>query len=87
MGIGGVYYWAALQAHKIAGEAVDTAVLEHVEVSRYHGREHSDHPWRDAILANLPDSLWAANPFDCGFIRSLPYYTFDTVPHDPVWRP
>nr|XP_023646965.1 uncharacterized protein LOC111833194 [Paramormyrops kingsleyae]XP_023646975.1 uncharacterized protein LOC111833194 [Paramormyrops kingsleyae]XP_023646983.1 uncharacterized protein LOC111833194 [Paramormyrops kingsleyae] len=51
--------------------AQDTALLQHEQIARDHGREKMDHPRAAALLASLPDSMWSTSPTDVGLIRLL----------------
>uniref|UniRef100_A0A3Q3LPS7 ribonuclease H n=1 Tax=Mastacembelus armatus TaxID=205130 RepID=A0A3Q3LPS7_9TELE len=79
-----VSYAPTIQTFCIQLSATDTAILEHCEVSRYHGREKTDHHLAAGMLATLPDSLWAHSPTDVGLTDCAPV-TFQVQEGPPLW--
>ncbi|XP_072566556.1 uncharacterized protein [Paramormyrops kingsleyae] len=65
--------------------AQDTALMQHEQIARDHGREKMDHPKAAALLASLPDSLWSTSSTDVGLISCTPVQ-FQLQPGEgPLW--
>ena len=79
-----VWFSPATQIYKIVTSATDTALLEHIQVSRHHGREKTDHPDTATMLQDLPSSLWATGPTDVGRVACTPV-SFKLVLTEPIW--
>ncbi|KAF0022232.1 hypothetical protein F2P81_025517 [Scophthalmus maximus] len=76
----------AVAAYKITSSASDSAVLQHDSLTRYHGREKTDHPAGEEVFKLLPPALWSTGPFDVGFCDvPPPLFLLDTK--TPVYRP
>ncbi|XP_029367849.1 uncharacterized protein LOC115049619 [Echeneis naucrates] len=73
-------------AYQITQTAEDTAVLEHRQIERWHGREKTDHVDAAAMLRALPDSLWSAGSTDVGFCSHISPVTFDLTDSTPIWQ-
>ncbi|XP_032437007.1 uncharacterized protein LOC116731404 [Xiphophorus hellerii] len=80
-----LFFSPSTNTYKIKCSAVDSVVLEHVQLPRHHGRELTDHPTAAAMLASLPECLWATGPTDVGLVDVTPV-TFDLQPGPPIWR-
>lgn len=79
-----VTYSPSTKIYKISLTAVDQATLQHLQISRHHGRERKDHPEAEPMINSLPDSLWAEGPTDVGLVACSPV-TFSLQSDDPIW--
>ncbi|KAI7790212.1 hypothetical protein IRJ41_024809, partial [Triplophysa rosa] len=84
--IPGFQYSNSQQAYKINTPTGDTATLQHRWITRWHGREKTDHESARQLLDDLPDTLWSAGPTDVGFCSSMSDVTFDFTDYTPIWR-
>lgn len=83
----GVKYSSSSGYYLITQETKDTIVLEHEWLTRWHGREKSDHEDAETMLKSLPDQLWTQSPTDVGFCKNYPEISFELTCDDPIWRP
>lgn len=81
-----IMYSSTAKTYKIQVSCTDQALMEHVQISRHHGREKTDHPDSAAMLDSLPNSLWATGPTDVGLV-DCPPVTFSLNTTDPIWLP
>uniref|UniRef100_A0A3B4WJT3 ribonuclease H n=1 Tax=Seriola lalandi dorsalis TaxID=1841481 RepID=A0A3B4WJT3_SERLL len=81
-----VMYSPTAQTYKIRVSCTDQALVEHVQISRHHGREKTDHPDAANLLNSLPDTLWSAGPTDVGLV-DCPPISFALVSPQPIWLP
>nr|XP_023686842.1 uncharacterized protein LOC111853780 isoform X2 [Paramormyrops kingsleyae] len=80
-----VSFSPSCSTYRIQVAAQDTALLQHEQIARDHGREKMDHPKAAALLASLPDSLWSTSPTDVGLIPCTPVQ-FQLQPGEgPLW--
>lgn len=79
-----VHYSPKAEIYKIQITCNDTALLEHVQVSRHHGREKTDHPDTSTMLQDLPNTLWATGPTDVGLVECEPI-SFQLKSPEPIW--
>ena len=70
--------------YRIELRVSDTVTLEHLQISRYHGRERADHPDATAIIESLPSTLWAQGPTDVGLVKCKPV-SFALQSDAPIW--
>ncbi|XP_039670590.1 uncharacterized protein LOC120567688 [Perca fluviatilis] len=82
-----LFYSPSEQAWKISTLTHDQVVIQHEQLSRFHGRERTDHPSSAAMLDTLPASLWSSCPTDVGHTQSTEV-NFDLVPGTtPIHQP
>lgn len=79
-----VQYSAQARTYRIQVSGEDTVTLEHAQISRHHGRERTDHVESAALLAKLPEHLWAQGPTDVGQVKCKPI-TFQVREGSPIW--
>lgn len=81
-----VLYSPSQNAYKIMHHTTDKVILEHQELDRFHGREHTDHPATESMLNSLPTTLWSEGPTDVGFCSRFPPVQFSYSTPCPIWR-
>ncbi len=64
----------------------DMGVLTHKLISRSHGREQTDGPGAEQLIAVQPSDLWSQGPTDVGLCNIAPV-TFDLSSNEPIWVP
>ncbi|XP_062270837.1 uncharacterized protein LOC133976604 [Scomber scombrus] len=79
-----VQYSPAAKTYRINVTGTDTAILEHHQITRQHGREQTDHHLAADMIETLPDHLWAQGPTDVGLVNCTPI-TFKTQSGLPLW--
>ncbi|XP_053725193.1 uncharacterized protein LOC128761187 [Synchiropus splendidus] len=75
-----VSFSPSLNAFCVQVKTEDSGVLEHATLTRFHGRELSDHELSAEMLDTLPDSLWSQGPADVGHCVECEPVTFEITP-------
>ncbi len=60
--------------------------LAHNQISRCHGREQTDGPGTEQLIAAQPSDLWSQGPTDVGLCNIAPV-TFNLSSNEPIWVP
>ncbi len=79
-----VLYSHTAKAYWIAGRTEDMGSLTHNQISRCHGREQTDGPGAEQLIAKQPPDLWSQGPTDVGLCNIAPV-TFDLSSNEPIW--
>lgn len=79
-----VQYSVVAKTYRINVRAEDTALMEHAQIARHHGREKTDHHLAAELIEKLPPHLWAQGPTDVGQIKCAPI-TFNVRSGPPLW--
>ncbi|XP_048827863.1 uncharacterized protein LOC125705362 [Brienomyrus brachyistius] len=80
-----ISYSPSCSSYCIPTKVTDTALLQHEQLSRDHGREKMDHPSAAALLASLLDSLWSTGPTDVGLVDCAPVDFLLRPTAGPLW--
>lgn len=76
----------SFKAYKLTSPAEDTAVLEHQQIERFHGREKTYHPDSITLLDTLPKELWSQGSTDVGLCHSASPISFGLTDYTPIWQ-
>ena len=79
-----IQYSSAAKTYRINVTGTDTATLEHLQITRQHGRELTDHHLAAGMIDTLPSHLWAQGPTDVGVVDCTPI-TFKVQSGEPLW--
>ena len=66
-----MFYSVKEKSYKLLHASSDTALLEHRQIERFHGREKTDHPDAAVMLDSLASSLWSTGPTDVGYCSKV----------------
>ncbi len=81
-----VLFSPSTQSYWIIEHTEDTGVLTHERISRCHGREQTDGPGAEQLIAVQPSDLWSQGPTDVGLCNITPV-TFELSSNEPIWVP
>ena len=81
-----MFYSVKEKSYKLLHASSDTALLEHRQIERFHGREKTDHPDVAVMLDSLPSSLWSTGPTDVGYCSKVTPVSFSLSDSTPIWQ-
>ncbi len=81
-----VLFSPSTQSYWIIEHTEDTGVLTHERISKCHGREQTDGPGAEQLIAVQPSDLWSQGPTDVGLCNITPV-TFELSSNEPIWVP
>ncbi len=81
-----VLYSHTANSYWVTEKTEDMGVLTHKQISRSHGREQTDGPGAEQLIAVQPSDLWSQGPTDVGLCNIAPV-TFDLSSNEPIWVP
>ncbi len=81
-----VLYSHTANSYWVTEKNEDMGVLTHKQISRSHGREQTDGPGAEQLIAVQPSDLWSQGPTDVGLCNIAPV-TFDLSSNEPIWVP
>lgn len=79
-----VTYSPKTQTYCISVKTLNTAALQHKQLSRQHGREQTDHSDAQSMIDSLPTTLWSHGPTDVGLVDCEPV-SFEMQATEPIW--
>ena len=87
-GLPGVHVSPSTTMYRISlSSDFNSSVLEHVLISRHHGREGTDHEDAQALIDSLPSTLWSSGPFDVGHCSAATPISIEVAEGSHVFRP
>lgn len=84
--IPGLFYCPSENSYNIVHTTINSVILQHRQIQRFHGREKTDHPY-SAYKLYLPlDTLWSVGPTDVGLCPTVEPKIFAISHYTLIWQ-
>lgn len=77
-------YSSSERSYKKLHTTVNSVILQHRQIQRFHGREKTDHSDSAQVLNTLPEALWSSGPTDVGLCPTVEPVSFSVLDDTPI---